>query len=189
MFTLTLTRSILMTSDPSELDGLRSLQSQAVAAIYDRYFAEVYRYVRYRLGDELLAEDITSEVFFRLLKAEQGRRGPKKNMRGWLIGTANHIVNDHLRHKYRRPQVKLEETHASDGHALADEVENQDRTRFLQSALTLLTADQQNVLALRFSLNYSLEETAAVMVKNVNAIKQLQYRALAALFRQMAKYK
>jgi len=82
----------------------------------------------------------------------------------------------------------LEETHASHGHALAEEVENQDRTRFLQRALTRLTKEQQHVLALRFSLNYSLEETAVVMKKNVNAIKQLQYRALAALYRQMAKY-
>lgn len=178
-----------MTPDPSELDSLRNLESQAVAAIYDRYFAEVYRYVRYRLGDESLAEDIASEVFFRLLKAEHGRRGPTKNMRGWLIGTANNIVNDHLRHRYRRPQVRLEETHISDGHSLTDEVENQDRNRSLQGALTSLTADQQNVLALRFSLNYSLEETAAVMNKKINAIKQLQYRALAALLRQMAKYK
>lgn len=188
MFTLVLTRSILMTDDPSELDSLRRLESQAVAAVYDHYFPEVYRYVRYRLGDEILAEDITSEVFFRLLKAERVRHGPSKNIRGWLIGTANNIVNDHLRHKYHRPLVQLEETHASHGHALAEEVENQDRTRFLQRALTRLTKEQQHVLALRFSLNYSLEETAVVMKKNVNAIKQLQYRALAALYRQMAKY-
>jgi RNA polymerase sigma-70 factor (ECF subfamily) len=188
VFTLTLTRSILMTEEPSELDGLHRLESQAVAAVYDRYFPEVYRYVRYRLGDEILAEDIASDVFMRLLEAERRRRGPDKNLRGWLIGTANHMVNDHLRHKYRRPQVQLDEAHASSGPALGDEVENQDRTRFLQSALTRLTTEQQHVLALRFSQNYSLEETAAVMKKNVNAIKQLQYRALAALIRQMAKY-
>jgi RNA polymerase sigma-70 factor (ECF subfamily) len=48
-----------------------------------------------------------------------------------------------------------------------------------------LTADQQNVLALRFSQGYSLEETASLMKKNVNAIKALQFRALAALQRKL----
>jgi RNA polymerase sigma-70 factor (ECF subfamily) len=46
-----------------------------------------------------------------------------------------------------------------------------------------LTPEQQHVLALRFGEGFSLEETAAVMNKNVNAIKALQFRALASLQR------
>lgn len=187
MFTLTLTRSILMTDVHSDLDSLRRLDSQAVAAVYDRYYPEVYRYVRYRLGDETLAEDIASEVFIRLLEAERVRRGPETNLRGWLIGTANHMVTDHLRRRYRRPLEPLDEALVSSAPAPAEEVEYREHTRSLQGALTHLTAEQQHVLALRFSQDFSLEETAAVMKKNVNAVKQLQFRALATLIRQMAK--
>ena len=44
-----------------------------------------------------------------------------------------------------------------------------------------LTTDQQHVLALRFGSGCSLAETAEIMGKKPNAIKQLQFRALAAL--------
>jgi RNA polymerase sigma-70 factor (ECF subfamily) len=49
--------------------------------------------------------------------------------------------------------------------------------------LMALTMDQQQVIALRFGGGYSLAETAALMDKNINAIKALQYRAIAALRR------
>ncbi len=55
------------------LDGLQSLDSQAVGAVYDQYFSEVYRYVRYRINDDAAAEDIASDVFMRLLEAVQKR--------------------------------------------------------------------------------------------------------------------
>jgi RNA polymerase sigma-70 factor (ECF subfamily) len=187
VFTLTLTRSILMTDDHSELDGLRRLDSKAVEAFYDRYYPEIYRYVCYRLDDETLSEDIASEVFIRFLEAGRRQRGPETNLRGWLFSTANHVVNDHLRHWYRHPFEQLDENHASNGPAPAEEVEHREHTCSLQVALAALTTGQQHVLALRFGQDFSLEETAAVMKKNVNAVKQLQLRALAALVRQMAK--
>ena len=90
--------------DRHALEGLRDLNQQVIGAIYDQYFSEVYRYVLYRMGDTSLAEDIASDVFVRLLEASQGGRGPKTNLKGWLISTASHIVMDHLRRKYRRPE-------------------------------------------------------------------------------------
>ena len=54
----------------------------------------------------------------------------------------------------------------------------------VRAALEKLTSEQQHVIALRFSEEYSLEETAELMDKSVGAIKTLQFRALTAL-RQM----
>jgi len=48
-----------------ELDGLQKLDSQVIGAVYDRYFPDVYRFVCYRLNDEQVAEDISSDVFVR----------------------------------------------------------------------------------------------------------------------------
>jgi RNA polymerase sigma-70 factor (ECF subfamily) len=181
--------STLMIDKSTELDSLRSLDTQAVSAVYDRYYPEVYRYVRYRLGDETLAEDIASEVFICLLEAEQARRGPKTYLRGWLIGTANHLVTDHLRLYYRRPVDQLSELLEAESPALAEEIEQRESSRSLYLFLMQLTNEQQHVLALRFGQGYSLEETAAVMKKNVNTVKALQFRALAALHRKMGDAK
>ena len=42
---------------------LRNLEAQALAGVYDHYSVAVYKYVRYRLGDDRMAEDVASEVF------------------------------------------------------------------------------------------------------------------------------
>jgi len=167
----------------SEIGGLRDLDPQAVSLIYSQYFPEVYRYVRFRLGDELLSEDVTSEVFLRLLKAVRERRGPRKNLHGWLISTAHHKVMDALRQKYRHPHETLTELISFDGHGPLEEVERRDTSAAMRKALLRLTGKQQHVLALRFGEGCSLEETAALMNKNVNAVKALQFRALSALQR------
>lgn len=171
----------------SELDGLYSLDSQAVSAVYDRYFPEVFRYVRYRLGDESLAEDLASDVFIRLLEAVRAGRGPRENLRGWLLGTASHLVADHLRRRYRHSVEPLSESLASGIPAPAEYVEEQEHKRSLRAALLRLTAEQQHVLALRFGQGFSIQETATAMKKNINAVKQLQLRALATLNREMVR--
>jgi RNA polymerase sigma-70 factor (ECF subfamily) len=167
------------------LDGLRKLDSQVIGAVYDKYFPEVYRYVRYRLNDEQAAEDVASDVFVRLLEAVQGKHGPQTNLKAWLISTASHAVIDHLRQIYRRPVEALPDDlldYADGPHELFDQNEQR---RNVSQAYALLTAEQQHVLALRFGQGYSLEETATVLKKNVNAVKALQFRALAALQRNI----
>jgi len=173
--------------DEEALDGLRASDSQVIGAIYDRYFPEVFRYVRFRLDDKIAAEDIASEVFLRLLEAVQGRRGPKFNLKSWLLSTAAHIVNDHMRRIYRRPTGELPEDVVDHGAALADEFDRREQNRRFQAAYGRLTAEQQHVLALRFGEGYSLEETASVLQKKINAVKALQFRALAALHRTLGE--
>lgn len=173
--------------DRHALEGLRDLNQQVIGAIYDQYFSEVYRYVLYRMGDTSLAEDIASDVFVRLLEASQGGRGPKTNLKGWLISTASHIVMDHLRRKYRRPEEEISDTMPDLSPSIAAEIDQREQNELVNSAYAQLTPEQQNVLALRFGQGYSLEETANLLNKNVNAVKALQFRALASLQREVGE--
>ena len=169
--------------DQFNLQDLQGLDPEMISAIYDRYFPEVYRFVCYRLNNEHAAEDIASDVFIRLIEALHASRGPQSNLRSWLYSTASHIVNDHLRKTYRQPQSELQEMIPDKAAALDLDYERQDVENRLKEAMTVLTEDQQYVLTLRFSQGFSLEDTAITMNKNVNAVKQLQFRALSALHR------
>lgn len=170
-----------------ELNNLRELDAKAIGAVYDQYFSEVYRYALYRIGDQALAEDIASDVFVRLLEAVKSGRAPQTNLRGWLIGTASHIVADHMRKKYRRPEEQISDSLPDLQPGPASEADQREQNRIVQSAYEQLTPDQQQVLALRFGQGYSLEETAAFMSKKVNAVKALQFRALSALQREIGE--
>jgi RNA polymerase sigma-70 factor (ECF subfamily) len=169
------------------LNGLRNLDSQSISAIFDQYFPEVYRYVRYRINDDAIAEDIASDVFVRLLEASQKQQGPETNIKGWLIATASNAVNDHLRRQYRRPTEALSDAMPDANANIHAEVDLREQNRVVQQAYAQLTPEQQHVLALRFNQGYSLEETALYMKKKVNAVKALQFRALAALQRQIGE--
>ena len=186
-FQLGFTYQMSFPDDSTALTGLRNLDQQAIGAVYDQYFSEVYRYVLYRIGDTTLAEDIASDVFLRLLEAVQNGNSPQTNLKGWLIGTASHAVTDHLRRKYRRPEEEISDAMPDRGLGVAAEVDQREQNQIVNDAYAQLTPEQQHVLALRFGQGYSLEETAASMNKNVNAVKALQFRALAALQREVGK--
>jgi RNA polymerase sigma-70 factor, ECF subfamily len=178
---------MLQNDEQRELDGLHRLDPQVISAVYERYFPDVYRFVRFRINDEHVAEDISSDVFVRLLDAIHARRPPQTSIRAWLIATAAHALTDHFRKSYRHPTENLPETFPADSDDPSADVEQRERSRRLKEALAVLTEEQQHVLNLRFNEGYSLEETAALMKKNINAIKQLQFRALAALNRKIGK--
>jgi RNA polymerase sigma-70 factor (ECF subfamily) len=178
-----------MSDASSEIDGLNSLDPQIITAIHNRYYPDIYRFARFRVNDEVTAEDIAGDVFMRLLEAIHNDRGPTINLRGWLLRTTANIVNDHFRKIYNHPIEKSSEMHENskdiflsqdDPVLLSDRAEQR---RIVQSALEKLTDAQKLVITLRFGNRFTLEETALLMGKNANTIKALQYRALIALRR------
>jgi RNA polymerase sigma-70 factor (ECF subfamily) len=173
------------TTEFQALAGLQKLDSQVVAAIYDQYFPEIYRYIRYRIDDEAAAEDLASDVFMRLLEAAKKKQGPQSSLKGWLIVTASNVVNDHLRKRYKRREEELSDSLPDEKQGIVSEVDAREEQRSVRVAYEQLTEEQQHVLALRFGQGYSLEETANQLNKNINAIKALQFRALASLQRQI----
>jgi RNA polymerase sigma-70 factor (ECF subfamily) len=171
----------------------RRLDSNALAQIHDHYYSEVYRYVRYRLDDQQACEDITSEVFLRFLDALHRQLGPTTSLRGWLMGTASNLVNDYLRHHYARPVENLEDNgeaeNLEDGLSPESSLDDALQKRKVRQAIRQLTMEQQHVLALRFSEERSLDETARIIGKSVTAVKALQFRALASLRRLLREDK
>jgi RNA polymerase sigma-70 factor, ECF subfamily len=157
-------------NESQAMNGLRKLDPQIIGSIYDRYFPEIYRYVCYRINDDSVAEDISSDVFVRLLEATRKGQSPQSNLKGWLIATASNVTNDYLRRQYRRPTEPLAESLPDANSSVTAQVDLREQTRTVQ-----------------FGLGYSLEETAGYLKKNANAVKALQFRALASLQRQIGE--
>lgn len=165
----------------SALAQNRGLNAEELGEIHDLFYPAVYRYVSYRLEDAQLCEDIASEVFLRLVETLEAGKAIK-DARAWLMGTTSHLVMDHLRSKYRRQVEPLDDQHhLAEGGSPEGLAEQNLRQAMVREAMRRLTEDQQNVLALRFSQELSLEETAQIMGKSVGAVKVLQFRALEAL--------
>jgi len=170
-----------MSEEKIEWESLRILDPQALSSIHQRFYPDILRFASYRIGDRIVAEDLASEVFIRLIDTIRVGKGPIKDMRRWLLGTTNNVVNDYFRSTYRQVDRPL---HGVD--VIVDDPIGQvdaeiDARMHLQTALHSLTDEQQMVISLRFGAEMTLEETANAMGKNPNAIKALQFRATAAL--------
>ncbi len=163
----------------------RALEQEALAQIHDDYYGPIFRYIAMRIGDHQTAEDLTSEVFLRLLCALRDHTAPERTLRGWLYAVAFRVVKDHYRQQYRHQDQQLHEGIPSGKPAPADVVAEKITWERVRAALPLLTEDQQHVIALRFGADLSIRQTAEVLNKSEGAVKQLQIRAVATLARNL----
>lgn len=171
--------SVFMPAHNVLLSDLTTWDAPTLAKLHDVHYPALYRYVFMRLGDDALAHDIASEAFLRLMDAIQAKKPPHTNVRGWLFGTATHIIGDYVR-RAPREQARLDEDFGAD---FSTELQAEERLLFatIRAAMHYLTPEQEQVLLLRFGNGYSLEESAQLMGKTVNAVKVLQFRAMQAL--------
>ncbi len=177
-----LERSGTVTDEQALLARARSLDPDALAELHERYYRMLYFYVLGRIGERAVAEDVTAEVFLRLLEAFHHGRGPERHLAAWLFRTADHLVVDHHRARYRRPEVPLEEDWAGARESEWGDVVMRERVR---EALNHLTPDQRAVILMRFWMDLPLAQIARELGKSVGAVKLLQHRALAALAKRL----
>ncbi|MCI0475929.1 MAG: sigma-70 family RNA polymerase sigma factor [Anaerolineales bacterium] len=146
-----------------------------LAEMYDTHAPRIFRYIYHRLGNRVVAEDLTSEVFVRFLRA----RVAPDNLAAFLFRMAHNLIVDYLRGQ--RATQLLDETLIAEQSDPANLAEEEMRRARLRRALARLTAEQQQVIVLKFLEGFSNEEIARVLDKSVGAIKLLQHRGLATL--------
>lgn len=159
----------------------------ALGMLYDQYVDRIYAYIYHRVGQADLAEDLTGQVFMRMLEAVRTGRGWHSSFSGWLYRIAHNLVIDHYRRKGRTTFIYIDDAepvHAQTGDPVRS-VENQFEHDRLRTALTKLTEEQSQVVSLRFLEDLSIAEVAEIMEKTEGAVKALQYRAVLALRRVM----
>jgi RNA polymerase sigma-70 factor (ECF subfamily) len=165
------------------LDLAFEYDEAALGEVYDRYESRIYTYIYRRTGDEELAEDLTAQVFVKMLQAIRDRKAWHSSFSGWLYRIAHNLVIDFYRQRDRQPNVGLDETPdiVADHDNPVATVEQQLTAERVRWALRRLTEEQAEVLSLRFLEGFSINEVAIMMNKTDGAIKALQYRAVATM--------
>ncbi len=167
----------------------RKLDPGALAEIHTAYYGPLFRYIAFRVSDQQTAEDLTSEVFTRLLNALHAGRAPDTTLKGWLYGVAANVVTDFHRQQYRRPQTELPDSLPSLHEDPSEAAHFNLRQTHLRAAMGELTSEQQDVLALRFGYDMPIRDVAETMGKSEGAVKQLQARAVAMLAKKLTSWR
>ena len=155
-----------------------------VLALYDSALPEVYGYLLDRCGDRYIAEDLTSETFLAVVRAERlPGSGPMSVP--WLIGVARHKLADHWRRRYR--DERLTEALTQD----LDEAEDPwDETLDQLRATHVLAelADHHRMaLTFRYLDGLAVPEVAELLGRTVHATEALLVRARIAFRRLFEK--
>ena len=175
------TRGVQATAAVDPVALLRALDESAWQDLYRLYYLKMRNFASARTGDITTAEDIASEVFTAAVRGISSYRPTGAPLAAWLYRIARNITADHVERRRKRPSVPIDgiEIEAPGAEAQLDQHAD------LARDIATLTREQQELIALRFFNDCSLQETAQAMGKSVGAIKVLQHRALAGLRKQM----
>ncbi len=159
-------------------------EAEAFGILYDRYVDAVYRYVFYRVRNEAEAEDMTSDVFMRALRA-MPKYEPRQAYLAWLYRIARNAVIDRGRRRAGRTQVTFEDALA---HPQGDLVVHPDErllagsdATVVRAAMQRLTPLQQEVLVLRYVEGLDTKEISRLVNRRDGTVRGIEFRALTAL--------
>jgi len=171
----------LAASNRTVLQQARQYDARALADIYDRHAATIYAYLYRYLGDAQLAEDLTSEVFIKLLESLDTSRAPGERLQGWLYRVAHNLAMDHFREQAKKTELPLDEEIVANAESALHRLERCHLEEQLRQAISQLTPGQQQVILLRFGQGFKLEEIGRLLGKSEGAVKLLQFRAVDRL--------
>jgi len=149
-------------------------------ALYRAELPRVYNFFRYRLGDDALAEDLTSETFEKAWRNRARYRRDLAAFSTWLFTIARHVAVDHYRR--RRLETPLEAA-ARLPHTLSTEdaaQANADRER-LRVLLARLTDRERELVALKYGAGLTNRAIAGLTGLTESNIGVILHRALHSL--------
>jgi RNA polymerase sigma-70 factor (ECF subfamily) len=165
---------------------LRAQTGDTVAfdGLYEHFASPLFRYLCVRCDNVALAEDLTGEVWVRVVQRLPSFRipaaSPELAFRGWLYRIASNLVIDTYRRRSSQdvtiPETLMAGTPAPDEQVIAREEHGE-----VRAALDHLNEQQREVLVLRFVEEHSVAEVAHLTGRSAGAVRVMQYRALRTL--------
>ena len=178
-----------MTIDDAAIErlvtGAQRGDAWAFGMIFDHYHESIYRFIASRVHRPSDAEDLTQHVFVKALEALPRYESRGIPFGGWLFRLARNAVIDHVRTRHEHAELD-----AIIGWAHGDAGPEEVAVVRLELdavgvALASLTDEQREAISLRFFAGLTAREAAEAMGKQEGTVRGLQFRAIAALRRQL----
>lgn len=171
-----------MASDEELLERWRRGDPAAMDLLVERHAGAVYAFARRFLGDPALAEDLTQEVWVRVLRRADGFAG-RARFTTWLFAVTRNACLDHHRRE-RRPASPVRDDPrpldelAHPGPSVPDRVARAELSALVQRAVAALPPEQREVFLLREQTDLSFREIAAALELPRDTVKSRMRYAL-----------
>lgn len=156
--------------------------AEAFGELYTFHLDRIYRYIFYKVGNAMEAEDLTEQVFLKAWQAIEGYRHERYPFSSWLYRIAHNLVIDYYRtRKDVEPLDSVSFTLANEALSPEEILIKKAEVVRLREAIARLPEAQQRLLLLRFIGGLSHAQVAQIIGKSEGAVRVMQHRALATL--------
>ena len=174
----------------AEAEQVRCAQQDRAAfgVLYDRYIDAVYRFAYQHTGEHAAAQDVTAETFRRALEGLARYEWQGKPFGAWLLRIAHFVLLERARTQQHLPDgydALAEDVHADDTPAVVDDLIAREERAILWELVSTLPVAQQRILVWRYAREWDYATIAAQLGRTPAAAKQLAYRALQAVRKQV----
>lgn len=150
------------------------------ALLYDHYADPIYRYIRYRVRDTQLAEDLASQTFLRAMEKIRDYSPSRGSFSGWLYRIARNGVIDHYRSHKGTDVIDEDFDVAGDDDATRGLTQTMAKAQ-VDEMLKTLDQDKRDLLIMRIWDGLSYQEIAEITGKSESNCKVIVCRTLATL--------
>lgn len=146
-----------------------------IKKLYDSYVKDIFRYSLFKLRNKEEAEDVTSEVFSRVI--EKGDLREIKDVKTWLIGMARNIVYDKYNDRSRYSEIN-EIFDKDESTSVDEQVIPEDLKLKVKDALNTLDDLTREVIVLKNWEDLKFKEIGEITNLNENTVKTIYYKGL-----------
>lgn len=170
-------------SDDELMQGIASGNEKAFASLFRRHSSKVLGYGVKLIGSKSLGEDISQDVWIKVVKMAPSYQ-PSKNFTAWILTITRNACFD-----YMRSQKNLVSFDEQRGESLADVSKDSvieilsgaDEISMVQAAIATLPDSQRKVLVLWMSEDLSYDEISLQLGTSVSSVKSMLFRARETL--------
>ena len=172
------------------VDAAKAGDQAALSELYQSYFPRLYRYILARTGNTYDAEDLTEDVFMRVLEAIERFQHREAPFSAWLFRIAhNAVISQRRKESARGKSSPLFDGLPTDTAGPEELVESRVVLSEVMRAAQRLPDAQRQVISLRFAAGLTVAETARAMGKGEGNVKVIQHKAIAKLREMMGQPK
>jgi RNA polymerase sigma-70 factor (ECF subfamily) len=149
-------------------------------AVYERELPRIYNFFRYRIGDDTLAEDLTSATFEKAWRGRDSYRRDTAKFSTWLYAIARNVAIDHFRRSGRELPLEAAADVPS-GTTPEDDVVHAGDLERLAVLLNGLGERERELLAFKYGAELTNREIARVTKLSESNVGTILHRAVATL--------
>jgi RNA polymerase sigma-70 factor (ECF subfamily) len=168
------------------VDAAQEGDRDALEELYLIHFDRIYSYLHVTVGNRHDAEDLTTQTFLKMLESIGKFRWGSAPFSAWLFRIAHNLAMDHFRASKRwQPEEEVPEPEPDESTSAEAGALVAIGHKSMLELIDDLSAEQQQVLTLKFVFGFSNAEAATILGKTEGAVKSLQHRALVTLHKKL----